>query len=142
MENDNRRIGNRKYSIYHFKVEQIQMKNRRGYTYLIHAENLYRFKIGCAIDYKRRLGQLQTSSPVKLHLIAKKKTDDMYAEEKKWHSLFANCRKNGEWFDLNYKELIKITNNWKSDFGIHWRDRTVDHLVVGEKYFISFTAGK
>ena len=115
------------------------MKNKKeGYTYLIHAENLYRFKIGCAVDYKKRLGALQTSSPIKLYLIAKKKTIDMYAEEKKWHSLFSKKRERGEWFDLDYKDLINITKNWKADIGIHWRNRTVDKLVVGNTYYISF----
>ena len=118
------------------------MVNKKGFTYLVHAENLYRFKIGCAINYERRLKELQTSAPVKLHLIAKKKSNDMYAEERKWHSVFKTKRKNGEWFELDYKEIVKITRCWKVDIGIDWRDRTVDNLVVGKNYFISFNGKK
>jgi Meiotically up-regulated gene 113 len=118
------------------------MSNKKGFTYLVHAENLYRFKIGCAINYERRLKELQTSSPVKLHLIAKKKSYDMYAEERKWHSLFKTKRKNGEWFELDYKEVVKITRCWKADIGIDWRDRTVDKLIEGNNYFVSFNGKK
>lgn len=115
------------------------MKNKKeGYAYLIHAENLYRFKIGCAINYHKRFMALQSCSPIRLYLIAKKKTKDMYAEERKWHSLFSKKRTRGEWFDLDYKDLIYITKNWKADIGIHWRDRTIDNLKVGDNYFISF----
>lgn len=118
------------------------MKFKIGYTYLLQAENLYRFKIGCAINFEKRLKELQTASPVKLNLIAKKKSNDMYLEEKTWHSLFKNKRVIGEWFDLDYKEIVKITKNWKTDIGMHFSDRTVDNLVVGEKYFISFDSKK
>lgn len=118
------------------------MNKKKGYTYLIHAENLYRFKIGCTIDYERRLKELQTSSPTKLYLIAKKRTNDMYSEEKKWHSIFKSKRKNGEWFELDYKEIGKLTKRWKADVGIHWKDRTVDNLIEGKEYFISFDGKK
>ena len=107
------------------------MRKRKGFTYLVHAENLDRFKIGCAVDYIRRLKELQTSSPVKLHLIAKKKSNDMHTEEKKWHSLFKSKRKNGEWFQLDYKEIVKVTKSWRTDIGIHWRVVSIFEKFTG-----------
>ena len=66
----------------------------------------------------------------------------MHTEEKKWHSLFKSKRKNGEWFQLDYKEIVKVTKSWRTDIGIHWRDRTIDNLIVGNDYFISFDGRK
>ncbi|GMU94615.1 GIY-YIG nuclease family protein [Ignavibacterium album] len=118
------------------------MKKKSGYTYLICAEKILRFKIGCAKDYKRRFKELQSASPLELKLVAIKISDDMYEEEKKWHRLFKKSRVKGEWFDLSYEELYEITKNWRAKFGIHWRNRTVDNLVIGGKYFISFDGKK
>jgi len=118
------------------------MKNRKGFTYLVHAENLLRFKIGLTKNCDRRFTQLQSCSPIKLFLIAKKNTNDMYEEEKKWHSMFSKSKVRSEWFDLTYNQLYKITKNWKAEFGIHWKNRVVDNLIIGNNYYISFDGVK
>ena len=56
-------------------------------------------KIGYTTLFKKRLNQLQTSSPVKLEVLALIKGDRV--EEKNYHNAFKHINSNGEWFLYN-----------------------------------------
>ena len=108
-----------------------------GHVYLVQAESMDRFKIGCASDVEKRFSSLQTASPIQLRLVATKEAEDMYAEEKKWHKLFAPSRVKGEWFDLEPKQFLKIAKAFRAEFRVPAKDRNAEELVVGNTYFIS-----
>lgn len=118
------------------------INTKKGCVYLIQAGDMHRFKIGCAADPKRRLRELQTSSPVRLRMIGWKQCNNMMAEERKWHELFKGVRKVGEWFDLSHNQIWKIARRLKADLEIHFSKRTVPNLEVGKHYFVSFGSGK
>jgi len=65
--------------------------------YFIRAGNF--IKIGYAVDPYSRLKQLQTGNPQKLELVGYVEGD--YETEAHIHSLFADFRVKGEWFELN-----------------------------------------
>jgi len=109
-----------------------------GYVYLIQAGELYRFKIGCAQNVKRRLAELQTSSPLILNLLGEMKSSDMYDDEKRWHQIFHSTRKIGEWFDLTHEQLSQIATEFRAKIGIHFSKRTKDSLVIGQEAYISW----
>lgn len=113
------------------------MEPRSGFVYLIRAESLDRFKIGCASDVDKRFSTLQTASPLRLRLIATKQASDMYSEESKWHELFAPNRIKGEWFDLEPKQFLKIAQAFRAEFRIRVRERKSENLIVGNIYYIS-----
>jgi hypothetical protein len=113
------------------------MEPKAGYVYLIQAESLDRFKIGCASDVEKRLSTLKTASPLSLRLVATKQAEDMYSEEKKWHELFAPSRVKGEWFDLEPKQFLKIARAFRAEFRIRAKDRQVEDLKIGSIYYIS-----
>lgn len=115
---------------------------KKGCVYLIQAGEMHRFKIGCAIYPEKRLRELQTGSPVPLRMIGWKRCHDMFAEERKWHELFVDARRVGEWFDLNHRQLWKIAQRLKADLEIRFSKRTVSKLEVGKHYFVSFGSGK
>ncbi len=113
------------------------MEAKSGYVYLVQVESLDRFKIGRASDVKQRFHALQTASPLPLRLVASKETKDMYAEEKKWHELFAPSRVKGEWFDLEPKQFLKIAKAFRAEYRIRAVDRQVEDLKIGGIYYIS-----
>ncbi len=116
--------------------------NKPGYVYLIQAGKGFRFKIGCSIDPERRIKELQGGSSEILKLLCFKKCNDMHHQEGLWHKLFISARKHGEWFDLNEKQLPKIVESLKGDIGVHFKKRTVENLIVGKRYFISWDGRK
>lgn len=118
-------------------------RHKRGCVYLIQAGDMPRFKIGCAINPEKRIRELQTSSPVRLRLIGWKQSIDMVAEERRWHAMFHDTRRIGEWFDLSANQLVKLVARMKNEkLAIHFEKRKAPRLVVGKHYFISFNSRK
>jgi hypothetical protein len=113
------------------------MPDNAGFVYLIQAGHDTRFKIGCTTDVPRRLGSLQTSAPVRLHLLGVKRARDMYDEEKRWHAEFAASRALGEWFDLDEQQFLRIAKALRAKYGINPRERIAEPLEIGSHYFIS-----
>lgn len=118
------------------------MEPKAGYVYLLQAGDMYRFKIGCASDLHKRLISLRTASPVQLHLLGAIKTTDMYAEEGKWHRLFASSRAIGEWFDLDEKQFLGVARKFRAKYVIRPRDRSLDDLRIEGTYYISLDGRK
>jgi len=75
-----------------------------GYIYFLQGENGL-VKIGRSKDYKRRLENLRTMSPVNIKLLFTIKTDDMAKLEKDLHNRFQEKRVKGEWFRLSGQEI-------------------------------------
>jgi len=79
------------------------------YTYLIKAlcsESL--IKIGKTKDIRRRISELQTSSPSELLLVALSNLDC----ESKLHREFGACRVRGEWFSLSDGDVKFLVKMW------------------------------
>lgn len=64
-------------------------------TYLIHAPEVHRVKIGVSLDFKRRIVLMQTESPCKLFVIGITDGDI----EKELHFKYKKHKTHGEWFD-------------------------------------------
>lgn len=69
-------------------------------------------KIGYTNTFKRRLNQLQTSSPVKLEVLALIKGDK--SDEKNFHDAFKHINTNGEWFLYN-DEIERFVDSLDKD---------------------------
>ena len=83
-----------------------------SYVYVIRASRINpdesNYKIGIATNVKQRLANIQTSSPEKLKLIFKHRTDQPDKLEKSLHNYFKyyRIRDNGEWFRFEDKKII------------------------------------
>ena len=73
-------------------------------------------KIGYTTLFKKRLTQLQTSSPVKLEVLALIKGEK--TDEKKYHDTFKHINSNGEWFYYN-DEIISFIDSL--DISLMWK---------------------
>lgn len=75
--------------------------------YLVRIDSYY--KIGVtSTTVEARISGLQTSNPNKIEIvyaIGNLTKQQSYEYELKLHTLFAHCRKNGEWFSLSEKEV-------------------------------------
>jgi hypothetical protein len=96
------------------------------FIYFVQAGQGGPIKIGHATQPRRRLSELQVSSPVLLTLLGKVRGRP--AHEKEWHSRFAGYRIRGEWFKPS-PALLAAIDGARSE-----RDRRVeplypDHLV-------------
>lgn len=76
--------------------------------YFIQAEGNNLIKIGIAINPEKRLRQLQSASPVKLHLL--KTIEGGFSAERGLHKRFKDTRTHGEWFLPTQDLLDTITN--------------------------------
>lgn len=81
-----------------------------SYVYFIKAENTNNVKIGVANDVENRLLSLQTSSPFKLKLKVKIKSESPTLLERTIHYNLRDKQMQGEWFDLDNKTLEIIIN--------------------------------
>jgi hypothetical protein len=74
-----------------------------GYVYMLKAGKFY--KVGRSNSIDRRSKELKIQLPEeaeKIHVIT---TDDPVGIEAYWHKRFVEKRKNGEWFELNTKDV-------------------------------------
>lgn len=74
-----------------------------GYVYLLRSGK--HFKIGHTYDVGRRRYELAIQLPepiVEVHVI---RTDDPTGIERYWHTRFADRRRNGEWFELDRRDV-------------------------------------
>lgn len=77
-----------------------QAFNQIGYVYLIRNEGgLY--KIGKSKQIERRIKRFDVKLPFEVEAVVLIETFDPAAEEKLWHTRFANKRVSGEWFALD-----------------------------------------
>lgn len=77
------------------------------YIYFVQAGDEGQIKIGASQDPGRRLRELQTGSPVRLHLLAATQGEE--GAEKKLHHRFQEFRRDGEWFDPDPEILFYIS---------------------------------
>jgi len=87
--------------------ELCRPKTQAGFVYLLKAGPYY--KIGVSTNVDKRIEQLATLPPFDIELVHTTYDTDMYALEKDLHNLYADKRKNGEWFELtdNDVEYVK-----------------------------------
>lgn len=83
-----------------------------GFTYFIRAGDA--IKIGSAINFKRRLGSLQTSHEKSLDVLAVFSASAV--DEYSTHLRFVHLRIRGEWFRAD-KELLQFIDYAKIKFG-------------------------
>lgn len=82
------------------------VNQRDTYIYVIAAEEIAHVKIGIAIDPDKRLRQLQTGSPFRLHvarLWGPMPRERAVMLEARAHYILAGCRATGEWFHVRVK---------------------------------------
>ncbi len=106
--------------------------------YIIGASPFGPLKIGISKNPEKRLKQLQTSSPQKLHLYASGEATfecgySAYempdsAVEKVTHLWYSERRLTGEWFDIDIQFLLD-----DNGFGVEWSGMTGDCWVGWER---------
>ena len=77
--------------------------NDIGFVYLLKSGRHY--KIGRSIAVGQRERQLQIQLPERANIIHEIRTDDPIGIEEYWHKRFREKRKNGEWFELDQKDI-------------------------------------
>lgn len=77
------------------------------YIYLIKAEkeDVVHYKIGIAKNINKRIKELQTGNPMKLVLINQFESEFPTLVEKTLHRKFNLLHENGEWFNLEQKDV-------------------------------------
>ena len=86
--------------------EPSQPKTQAGFVYLLKSGPYY--KIGVSTNVDKRIEQLATLPPFDIELVHTTYDTDMYALEKDLHNLYADKRKNGEWFELEESDVEYI----------------------------------
>jgi hypothetical protein len=74
-----------------------------GYVYLLKSGKYY--KVGRSNAPGRREYELAIQLPEPVVTVYTIKTDNPAGIEKYWHQRFADCRKNGEWFELQREDV-------------------------------------
>lgn len=72
----------------------------RGYVYLIHAVGTDYYKVGKSINPDQRILQIAPKMPFDVRFIRVWRSEFMSLAEKMVHKELAECRVNGEWFQL------------------------------------------
>lgn len=88
--------------------ENLKSIDMKGVVYLLKAGKHY--KIGKAKSFVKRYKEIKLQLPFDVEEIHQIKTNNIDKLEKHWHKRFHKYRKNGEWFDLNEKELEEFTS--------------------------------
>jgi hypothetical protein len=86
-----------------------------GHVYILGSTTGY-YKIGRTNNLAQRLRRFEVALPFKIWLELDIAFWDCVWAEKYFHALFCNKRVNGEWFKLNYNDLIYIQN--QGDVGV------------------------
>lgn len=75
------------------------VSEREGFIYVLKSKSGY--KIGRTRNIEARMGSFNVQLPFPFKLIHSFPVDDMVAVERELHTMFADCRLNGEWFNLS-----------------------------------------
>jgi hypothetical protein len=88
--------------------EQLDILDGARLVYFLEAVGLDRVKIGWTNKLKRRLGGLQTASPVRLKLLAA--LPGSRKDEVAFHRKYKAFRLHGEWFQLTKRLRLDVAN--------------------------------
>lgn len=77
-----------------------------GTIYILESNNFY--KIGITTNLEKRLKTLQVGNPFTIKVITSHRFKRTYLVEQFLHGLLSRYRKNGEWFDLDTEQLVKV----------------------------------
>lgn len=83
--------------------DEIRIRSQHALVYFVEAST-GEIKIGIAVSPSKRLAELQTGSPAKLHLLAA--IPGGVEREADLHAQFASARIHGEWFDGSIKAEV------------------------------------
>lgn len=81
----------------------VPSENTDGFVYLLKSGRFY--KIGRSNAVGRREYELAIQLPEKAAVVHRILTDDPVGIEAYWHKRFDSKRKNGEWFELDSREV-------------------------------------
>lgn len=90
------------------KKKKKKRRKKIEYVYVItHKKFKFKkyYKIGKATDYKKRIKQLQTSSPYSYKVVKIFETTKPFALENLFHKRFEKRKKQGEWFSFYFFEM-------------------------------------
>jgi len=99
--------------------------------YIIHAKNTDFYKVGVTNDPLSRLNQISTASPYPLIELKNYVLPShcVYFYEKEIHDIFELKRKNGEWFELNEKDIALIDCLIRKNFDFDY-DKDLEELYA------------
>jgi len=95
-----------RHSMQRERAKEERAHPKPGFVYLLQAGPYY--KIGVSAQVDERIKQLSTLPPFDLELLHTIYSVDMYDLEKDLHGLYADKRKNGEWFELEPSDVEYI----------------------------------
>lgn len=68
------------------------------------------YKIGSTKNVENRIKKLQTGNPYEIKEIAKFESSHGQLVERALHNGFGYCRKKGEWFQIELKDVVNFIN--------------------------------
>jgi len=95
-------------SIPEVEIKEEEPAESKVFVYLIGANSFY--KIGIAIDVKKRLASLQTSSPHQMKVLKSWESAFAQKAERYLHKHFKDYRQKGEWFRLSSEQVEILLN--------------------------------
>lgn len=84
---------------------------KAGWVYLAECEGRHKIGVTKAKDVMSRIKTISKSVPFAVELVHAFRSNDRYQEEKALHEKFADCRLDGEWFDLTASQVEWIKEN-------------------------------
>jgi hypothetical protein len=116
------------------KMKVEEYKNKMGgedFLYFFQLGNQNIVKIGVSNKPPKRKHDLETKLPYKLTLLKKFKFKDAYKIESLLHEHFDAQRMNGEWFQLDVKEVNYIKNMNLEKMVIRYLNHNLNYILNG-----------
>ena len=106
---------------------QSQQKSKSlGCVYIVKPKDMDKIKIGCTMDFKKRLSGLKTGFGEVESVFESNPHATYKKTEKRMHSIFNHLNAHGEWFNLDFNEAKLMLQTLMADISLFEHDDKAD----------------